>query len=133
MFPRGPQRADLPGGIPEARTMKVIYLAAPLGAGPDREQNRANAARWVAWATRAHAVAVIADWIILAGELAETPANRALGIASDLALVERCDEVWLVGGRISPGMEIEAAEARRLGKPVIDMTRLGPLPPGIAW
>lgn len=109
--------------------MKVIYLAHPLGAGPDREQNRANAARWVAWATRAHAVAVIADWIILSGELAETPANRALGIASDLALIGRVDELWMVGGRISPGMEIEAARAREYGKPVVDLTHLGALPP----
>ena len=109
--------------------MKVIYLAAPLGHGPDREQNRANAARWVAWATRKHTVAVIADWIILSGELAETPANRALGLASDLVLVSRADELWLVGGRVSPGMAVEADMARRLGKPVIDLTHLGAVPP----
>lgn len=109
--------------------MKVIYLAAPLGSGPDRERNRANAARWVAWATRAHAVAVVADWIVLSGVLPETPANRELGLAADLALVARCDEVWLVGGRVSPGMAMEAAKARELGKPVVDLTHLGALPP----
>lgn len=109
--------------------LKVVYLAHQLGAGHDREANRQRAMLWVAWATLAHPVAVVADWITLSGVLAETPANREIGLASDLALVARCDEVWLVGGRVSPGMELEAAEARRLGKPVIDLTHLGPMPP----
>jgi hypothetical protein len=109
--------------------MRVVYLAHPLGAGAAREPNRRAAARWVAWATRTHAVAVIADWIILSGELPETPANHALGLAADLALVARADELWLVGGRVSPGMQMEADEARRRGIPVIDLTELGALPP----
>lgn len=109
--------------------MRVVYLAHPLGAGLDRERNRENAARWVAWATLAHGVAVVADWIVLAGVLAETPANRVAGLAADLELVGRADELWLVGGRISPGMALEAEEARRRGIPVVDFTRLGTLPP----
>jgi hypothetical protein len=109
--------------------MKVVYIAAPLGAGHDRGANLARAARWVAWATLAHGVAVIADWIILADELAETPANRGRGLESDMALIARCDELWLVGGRISPGMHLESAEAQRLGLTVVDMTALGFEPP----
>lgn len=112
--------------------MRVVYLAHPLGAGLDRERNRENAARWVAWATLAHGVAVIADWIVLAGVLAETPANRLAGIAADLALVGRCDELWLVGGRVSPGMHLEAEEARQRGIRVVDLTRLGWAPPPVA-
>jgi hypothetical protein len=112
-------------------TMKVVYLAHRLGAGPDRADNLRAAANWGAWATRQHGVAVIADWIWLAAELPETPANRERGLESDLALVARCDELWLVGGRVSPGMELEAGEARRLGIPVIDMTHLGVVPPEI--
>lgn len=109
--------------------MKVVYLAHPLGAGDDREANRRAAARWVAWATTEHGVAVMADWIVLSGELPETTANRDLGLACDLALVARCDELWLVGGRISPGMAMEAAEAQRLGKPINDLTWMGAAPP----
>jgi hypothetical protein len=109
--------------------MRVVYLAHPLGAGPDREANRRSAARWLTWAATVRRVAVIADWITLSGELEETPGNRDLGLAFDLALVARADEIWLVGGRVSPGMAIEEAEARRIGKPVVDLTNTGPLPP----
>lgn len=62
--------------------MRVIYLAHPLGAGADREENR-----------------------------------------------RRADEVWMFGGRVSPGMAQEANEARRLGKRVRDFTWMGTLPP----
>lgn len=108
--------------------MKVIYVAHPLGAGPDRELNRANASKWCAWLAREFGVATIADWIVLSGQWDESPANRDAGLAVDLALIARVDELWLVGGRVSPGMQIEADEALRLGKPVVDLTALGALP-----
>ena len=102
---------------------KVVYLAHPLGSGEDREQNRANAARWVAWVTLAYNVAVVADWIVLSGQLSEE--HRELGLECDKALIERCDEVWLVGGRISPGMAIESEHALTRGKRIVDLTHMG--------
>ena len=105
--------------------MKVVYMAHPLGAGDDRERNRENAARWMAWLVDTFGVAVIADWIVLSGEWPETAANRERGLAFDMALVGRCDEVWLVGGRVSEGMAMEAARAIELGKRVVDLTALG--------
>jgi len=109
--------------------MRVIYVAHPLGAGVDREQNRRNAAKWCAWvAELGHAP--VADWIILSGEWHESPENRERWLSIDRALIYRCDEVWLVGGRISPGMRYEAEAARLIGKPVYDLTTLyGALPP----
>ena len=109
--------------------MKVIYMAHPLGAGDDRERNRASAASWMAWLVSNFGVAVIADWIVLSGQWPETAENRERGLAFDLALVERADAVWLVGGRVSPGMALEAARAVELGKPVVDLTPLGRTPP----
>jgi hypothetical protein len=103
----------------------AIYIAHPLGAGPDRERNRENAARWVAWFARTFLIAPVATWVTLAGEWDESAENRKLGLEIDLALIAACEEVWLVGGRISPGMAIEAEEARRLGKRVIDLTGFG--------
>jgi hypothetical protein len=105
--------------------MTVVYLAHPLGAGPKRAQNRANAARWFGYLSRAYGNAFIADWIILSGEWEETPENREQGLRCDLALVERADELWMVGGRVSAGMLLEADHARRCGKKVVDMTYLG--------
>lgn len=45
--------------------MKRVYIAHPLGHGPDREKNLRNAARWVAWAGEM-GMSPIAPWIILA-------------------------------------------------------------------
>ncbi len=105
-------------------TMRVVYVAHPLGAGPDREANRANAAKWCGRLGREFLVSCVADWITLSGQWDEAT-GRELGLRCDLSLIARCDEVWLVGGRVSPGMELEAARARQLGVSVRDLTGLG--------
>lgn len=117
--------------------MRCVYLAHPVSA-PTREgieANRARAARWAAWILTTYRVAVIADWLWCTGELDETPENRTLGLAMDVELVSRADEVWMVGERISQGMKLEAEEAFRLGKMVFDLTALdtGPEPPTVRW
>jgi hypothetical protein len=106
--------------------MKVVYVAHPLGAGPDREKNRQRAARWVAWVGD-QGCAPVADWIILSGVWSEN--RRDEGLSIDVELVKRCDELWLVGGRVSAGMSIEADAARKAGIPVVDKTHLGEEPP----
>jgi ParB/RepB/Spo0J family partition protein len=55
--------------------------------------------------------------------------HRERGLAIDKALVVRCDEVWLCGGRVSPGMREEARTAVAFGLPVFDLTYLGDEPP----
>lgn len=107
-------------------TRKLVYIAHRL-AGPEHAQNRASAAKWVAWAAVNMGVSPIADWIILSGELDES--YRELGLECDLAAVERCEEVWLVGGVVSPGMRKEAMFARSRGIHVYDLSWMGPLPP----
>jgi hypothetical protein len=121
-----------PAAIGPAPTKrKVIYLAAPLTA-PTREgieQNRKNAARWAAWLVVQFDVAVECTWIVLTGELEETPDNRKRGLECDLELVERCDELWMVGGRVSSGMKLESDHAAAKGLRVIDLTGFGQVPP----
>lgn len=106
----------------------AAYVAHPLGSGTDRESNRQHAAKWVAWVA-SWGIAPIADWIILSGEWEETPALREAGLAIDKELVERADVVLLVGGRVSPGMRIEADHAESLNTDVVDLCFLGTLPP----
>jgi len=107
------------------RDIKVVYVAHPLS-GPDRDANIARASRWCAWAFKS-GYAPVADWIVLASQLDES--YREQGLRADCALIKRCDEVWLCGGRVSEGMRIEAAAARLVGVPVKDMTALGEEPP----
>lgn len=96
--------------------MRVVYIAHPLGAGEDREQNRQAAAKWVAWAAE-QGVAPIATWVTLSSIWDES--RRAEGLAIDCALVRRCDELWLCGPRVSPGMQLEAEAAKRAGVPIL--------------
>jgi hypothetical protein len=96
-------------------TMRVVYIAAPLGDGVDRPENIRRASKWVVWcADQGHAP--VATWVTLAGEWPET--RRDEGLAIDLALIGRCDEVWLCGPRVSKGMHVESDHARRIGKPI---------------
>src|SRR6187399_1691631 len=101
--------------------MRVIYLAHPLTALsiPAEAANRQSAANWGAWISVTFCVAVTADWIWFSRELSETWA-----LECDKALVERCDELWMVGARVSNGMAVEAQHARLHEKPVYDLTGL---------
>lgn len=111
--------------------MKSVYIAHPLSAPTldGIEENRRRAALWAAWALTEQGVSPSCSWIVLTGVLPETPEMRALGLKADCAQAERCDEVWLVGGRVSQGMAIEAGHAAGCGVRVRDLTYLGELPP----
>jgi hypothetical protein len=103
--------------------MLTVYIAHPLNA-PTREgieKNRENAAHWVAWLAAEFPIAPVATWITLSGLWLETAENRARGLEIDVELVKRCDETWLVGGRVSAGMRIESEHAKVLR----DLTVLG--------
>ena len=102
------------------------YIAHPLNA-PTREEiewNRSNASKWVGWAGR-QGVAPLAMWIVMSGEWDETAENRERGLLIDEAQVELCSELWLVGGRVSSGMQRERRRAEECGRFVIDLTWLG--------
>lgn len=107
--------------------MRTIYLAHPLAG--DVASNLARARRWLQWAYRNHReVVVLAPWMHEVELLAEDDADPVVREAAlrRCAVVARlCDEVWLVGGRVTPGMEREAAAARF----VRDLTELGEEPP----
>jgi hypothetical protein len=115
---------------PATGQVKVVYIAHPLGDNPHKRQsNRAYAAQWCAWAAEHCGVCPVAMWIVLSGIWHESKKYRNLGLSLDKVLLARCDEVWLVGGSISPGMAEEALAAQELSIPVIDLTDLGLYPP----
>lgn len=106
--------------------MRRVYVAHQLSA-PTREgieANRRAAARWAAWISTTFRVAVSADWIWMTGELTETEENRAHGLACDLAHIERCDELWMVGPKVSSGMTLERQHAVICGLWTGDLTGL---------
>ena len=44
--------------------------------------------------------------------------ERQLGIDMGLAMLSKCDELWVFGPRISAGMQAEMEEAERIGIPI---------------
>jgi hypothetical protein len=115
---------------PASGQVKVVYIAHPLGDDPHKRQiNRTHAAQWCAWAAEHCRVCPVAMWVVLSGIWYESKKYRDLGLALDKVLLARCDEVWLVGGSISPGMAEEALAAQELSIPVLDLTALGDFPP----
>ena len=46
------------------------------------------------------------------------PAQREVGLKLGRQVLGRCDEIWVCGNRISPGMAAEIAEADNLGIPI---------------
>ena len=105
-----------------AQKMPIVYVAHQLGPdGPQREANRARASRWEAWIAQTFQVATIASWITLSGQWSETQENRDLGLKIDCRLIEVCGFIFLTGGRVSPGMQIEMEHAIARGVRVIDL------------
>jgi hypothetical protein len=53
------------------------------------------------------------------------PSEREAGIACGLTFMEACDEVWVfTGAGVSEGMRREICQARRLGKPVVEIEEI---------
>lgn len=114
-----------------------VYLAHPVAGEP--ETNIVNAVLWLKYLRRqsAQLLSSLTNSVISARPNIQSPwlaaieDDRSPGYDRELALqdcrdtVLLFDEVWLVGGRISPGMRIEAECARQ----VRDLTHLGKLPP----
>lgn len=108
------------------------------------KRNVDRALRWLAWLRKSFPeTTFIAPWIATIQSLGGdgTPEEREAGLVDDCAVVERCDGIVLVGGRISSGMrrEMEHGQAFWLWDPgddifwVHDLTKLGHMPPFEPW
>lgn len=121
----------------------VVYLAAPvsptaeqlakcgdpdLAVGATILRNLKRARRWLRWLVERTEWSIVASWMPYVETLDEER-WRARGLADDLAVVERCDAIVLVGGRVSSGMAIERDHAVARGLRVVDLTAFGEEPP----
>lgn len=103
------------------------YCAHPLGPEPGRLDNAALAKTWFLWMAEQRVVPV-ASWIIIASVWPE--ARKEEGFAIDFEQISRCDELWLCGPRVSPGMLEEAKFAKKKKNiHVVDFTWLGLVTP----
>ena len=113
--------------------MKLVYLAHPLGAKRHDGsvdhlgilQNIEQAKRWFKWACDNYwpDYAFNATWIMNCEVYNDANAeDRERGMQRNYAHIQHCDELWLLGPRISQGMEDEARFARRCLLPVYNLT-----------
>lgn len=99
--------------------MKHVYIAHPLGKGPEREKNRLYASYWAAWAAEQGFVPVC-SWIVISAVWDESDEHRTSGLAIDCEQISRCDELWICGSHVSPGMGVEIEFAKKCNVSVID-------------
>ena len=99
-----------------AEPNKVVYIASPLSG--DIEQNL-QFARLACRYAMAQGAAPFAPHLLYTQMLDDSrPEERKLGIDMGSRMLERCDELWLCGDRISHGMAGEKKLAEALGIPV---------------
>lgn len=104
--------------------MKVVYLCHPFNG--DIPSNRERVRRFCLAVKRE--VVPIAPHLMLPHYIDEAT-ERELALRHGLALLRLADEVWVLSDRISPGMQGEIVEARKLGIPVRRIQEALPPPP----
>ena len=107
--------------------MKLVYLAHPLGAKTHEGilRNLHNAKLWYKWACDHywpdHCFNMM--WALNVEVYDDANAvDRDRGMQRNFHHIKRCDELWLLGPTVSPGMEDEALFSRRCRQPVYDLT-----------
>ncbi len=102
--------------------MKLVYLASPLrGNQLSRETYEKNIRQAVRYCEMACSLGVIAfaPHLYFPQFFSDTvKEEREKGLAMGLAMLEKCEELWVMGKEISPGMRREIAQAKQLDLPV---------------
>ncbi|GEA15519.1 hypothetical protein E308F_17630 [Moorella sp. E308F] len=119
LTPEFPAESPLVCPVPTAiERPKLVYVAHPFADDP--EGNKAKAAEICRRIAATYPGVVPICPILVFGFLRE-PAERRLALMFCLALVERCDELWLAGEwEKSGGCWLERQKAQMLGMPIID-------------
>ena len=110
--------------------MKLVYIASPY-AGNVKENT--EAAKGYCRAALEEGVVPIAPHLLYPQFLEDSdPAERNLGLRAGLELLARCEELWVCGPEISPGMSREIQFARGLGIPIRQMEPAAALQTGLS-
>lgn len=118
-------------------TRTTVYMAHPVS-GPDFHENIQRATKWLRYLRRLPGSTlcelagcefqqrplILCPWLAAIEEDEMYPGGREAVIADSRDTVLMFDEVWLLGGRITDGMRVEAKAARVLR----DLTHLGEYP-----
>lgn len=92
---------------------RLVFICSPFAG--DVEENVARACAYCRFAVDEHVVPFAPHLLFTRFLNDGDPAERRTGLELGLAVLRRCDELWVFGDRVSPGMAAEIAEARRIG------------------
>lgn len=95
---------------------KIIFICSPFAG--DIEGNTRRARRYGRFAVTEKAVPVIPHLMYPQFLEEDDPEERQLGIDMGLILLSKCHELWVFGNRISSGMSVEVARAKRWNIPI---------------
>ena len=98
-------------------TLRLVYISSPLRG--DMEKNMEKAKDYCAYAASC-GVIPLAPHTIFTQYLNDTvPEQREQGLRMGHELLERCDELWVMGDTISQGMKDEIGLATFLQLPIL--------------
>lgn len=96
--------------------LKLVYIASPYAGDVE---NNVEAAKEYCLAAMEEGVTPVAPHLLYPQFLDDSdPAQRSLGTHAGLELLTRCDELWVCGPEISPGMSREIQFAEAMGLPI---------------
>lgn len=96
--------------------MNLVYICSPLHG--DMAENIKKANRYSETAARMGVVPLAPHTIFTKYLNDDIPEQRERGLNMGLALLRRCDELWVCGNVISPGMHGEIEFAKKNGIPI---------------
>ncbi|MBR1566534.1 MAG: hypothetical protein IJ649_07195 [Oscillospiraceae bacterium] len=95
--------------------MKRVSICAPLGG--DVAQNIQRAKRYMEFALRSGVAPMVPHFYALCLN-DDVTAERELGMAAGRAMLFCCDELWVFGETVTPGMRLEIQFCKSLNIPV---------------
>ena len=98
--------------------MKLVYIASPLrGENPSEKDYKKNIKQAAEYCEKACSLGVLAfaPHLYFTQFYNDTiPEQREKGLEMGLAMLEKCEELWVMGTHISQGMRGEIAHAKAL-------------------
>ena len=100
----------------QRKKKKIVFICSHFAG--DIEGNIRRAKRYARFAVTEKAVPIIPHLMYPQFLEEDDPEERQLGIDMGLVLLSKCHELWVFGNRISSGMSVEIAKAKKWNIPI---------------
>lgn len=94
----------------------LVYICSPYRG--DTESNTTAARKYCKFAVNNNAVPIAPHLLFPQFMNDENPKERKLAMKMNMLILDKCNEVWVCGDKISKGMKQEIKQAKRLEKKI---------------